>query len=235
MQVAALVLGAGSGTRLRATLPAAPPKAWLRLAGQTLLGRSLDVLAAVPEIGLLLPVIPAEGFDSWPEVANELRQPGRVAPPVAGGAERQDSVRAGLAVLPAEISHVAIHDAARPLVRVEAVSRVVAVAGKVGAALLGRPAADTIHRVRAGAVVETPPRSECFEAQTPQVFRIDWLREALAKADADGFVASDDAALVARLGVRVEVVPGDADNLKITTASDLAIAEALLAAREPGR
>jgi 2-C-methyl-D-erythritol 4-phosphate cytidylyltransferase len=144
-------------------------------------------------------------------------------------------VRAGLAVLPAEISHVAIHDAARPLVRPEAVSRVVAVAGEVGAALLARPAADTIHRVRAGAVVETPLRSECFAAQTPQVFRIDWLREALAKADADGFVASDDGALVARLGVRVEVVPGDADNLKITTASDLAIAEALLAAREPGR
>jgi 2-C-methyl-D-erythritol 4-phosphate cytidylyltransferase len=142
-------------------------------------------------------------------------------------------MRAGLAALPTEISHVAIHDAARPLVRAAAVIRVVKAGRELGAAVLGRPAADTIHRVRGGAVIETPPRSECFAAQTPQVFRIDWLREALAKADAEGFVASDDGALVARLGVRVEVVPGDADNLKITTASDLAMAEALLARREP--
>ncbi len=234
MQVAALVLGAGSGTRLRAGLPAAPPKAWLRLAGQTLLGRSLAALAAVPEIGLLQPVIPASAFDAWPTVAAELAEPGRVAPPVAGGRERQDSVRAGLLALPAEVSHVAIHDAARPLVRPEAVARVVAAARAHGAALLATPAADTIHRVRDGAILDTPPREACVTAQTPQVFRIDWLREALAKADAEGVVASDDAALVARLGVRVHVVPGDPDNLKITTASDLAVAEALLAARQRG-
>jgi 2-C-methyl-D-erythritol 4-phosphate cytidylyltransferase len=168
-------------------------------------------------------------------VAQELGDPGRVAAPVAGGAERQDSVRAGLAALPTEITHVAIHDAARPLVRAEAVARVVAVAKAVGAAVLAVPAADTIHRVREGAIVETPPRPECFAAQTPQVFRIDWLREALAKAEADRFVGSDDGALVARLGVRVEIVPGDSDNRKITTAGDLAIAEALLAQRERGR
>ena len=80
-------------------------------------------------------------------------------------------------------------------------------------------------------MAETPPRDECFGAQTPQVFRVDWLREALAKALADGVVGSDDASLVARLGVAVHVVPGDPDNLKITTAADLALAEALLAAK----
>ncbi|MEN8159891.1 MAG: 2-C-methyl-D-erythritol 4-phosphate cytidylyltransferase [Myxococcota bacterium] len=234
MQVAALVLGAGSGTRLRATLPTAPPKAWLRLAGRTLLGRSLDALAAVPGIELLQPVIPEAAFAQWPEVEAELRAPGRVAPPVAGGRERQDSVRAGLAALSAGVSHVAVHDAARPLVRADAVARVVEAARAHGAALLATPAGDTIHRVRDGHVVSTPPRAECFAAQTPQVFRVDWLREALAKALAEGIVASDDAALVARLGVRVHVVPGDPDNLKITTASDLALAEALLAAREAG-
>jgi 2-C-methyl-D-erythritol 4-phosphate cytidylyltransferase len=198
------------------------------------LGRSLDALAAVPAIEILQPVIPAEAFEAWSEVEAEFPAPGRVAPPVAGGRERQDSVRAGLAALPAGVSHVAVHDAARPLVRAEAVARVVEVARAEGAALLATPAADTIHRVREGRIVETPPRAECFAAQTPQVFRIDWLREALAKAEAEGVVASDDAALVARLGVRVHVVPGDPDNLKITTASDLALAEALLAAREGG-
>jgi 2-C-methyl-D-erythritol 4-phosphate cytidylyltransferase len=82
--------------------------------------------------------------------------------------------------------------------------------------------------VRDGRVIDTPPRSECFAAQTPQVFRLDWLREALAKAEAEGLLATDDATLVERLGVAVHVVEGPASNLKITTAADLALAEALL-------
>jgi len=232
MQVAALVLAAGSGSRLRATLPTAPPKAWLTLGGRTLLGRSLTTLSRVPEIGLLQPVVPAGSEAEWPAVAAELPDPGRVAPPVVGGRERQDSVRAGLAALPADVELVAVHDAARPLVRPEAVARVVAAARRHGAALLAAPVVDTIHRVRGERVVETPPRADLVTAQTPQVFRIDWLHEALAKADADGIVASDDAALVARLGVEVAVVPGDADNLKITTAADVSLAEALLRRQE---
>jgi 2-C-methyl-D-erythritol 4-phosphate cytidylyltransferase len=87
----------------------------------------------------------------------------------------------------------------------------------------------TIPRVQNGRVVATPARAECVAAQTPQVFRIDWLREAYARARADGVVGSDDAALVARLGNPVAVVIGDPGNFKITTAADLARAEALLA------
>ena len=98
-----------------------------------------------------------------------------------------------------------------------------------GAAMLAEPVRDTIHRVAGGRILATPARAECFAAQTPQVFRIDWLREAYAKASADGMVGTDDAALVARLGNPVQVVAGDPDNFKITTAADLARAEALLA------
>jgi 2-C-methyl-D-erythritol 4-phosphate cytidylyltransferase len=229
MRVAALVLAAGEGRRLRATLGAAPPKALVTLAGRSLLARSLDALARVREIDRLLPVLPADSLGAWPAVRAELADTARVAEPVAGGALRQDSVRAGLAALRPEITHVAVHDAARPLVRPGDVSHVVAEALAHGAALLAAPVSDTIHLVRGGRIVETPPRAECFAAQTPQVFRVDWLREALAKALADGFVGSDDAALVARLGVAVKVVAGDPTNLKITTAADLALAEALLA------
>jgi len=232
MRVAALVLAAGEGRRLRATLTEAPPKALVMLAGMSLLARSLAVLAAVREIERLVPVLPPASFDAWPRVRAELADVSKVAAPVPGGALRQDSVRAGLAALPAELTHVAVHDAARPLVRAADVSRVVAAGVSHGAALLAVPAADTIHRVVGGRIAETPPREECFVAQTPQVFRVDWLREALAKAAADGSVGSDDAALVARLGVAVHVVPGDASNLKITTAADLALAEALLARRD---
>jgi 2-C-methyl-D-erythritol 4-phosphate cytidylyltransferase len=229
MRVAALILAAGEGRRLRAARSEAPPKALVTLAGRSLLARSLDALARVREIERLVPVLPAASFDAWPGVRAELVDASRVAAPVPGGALRQDSVRAGLAALPAEMTHVAVHDAARPLVRPADVSRVVAAGLTHGAALLAAAASDTIHLVRDARIVETPPRAECFAAQTPQVFRADWLREALAKALADGFVGSDDAALVARLGVAVQVVAGDPTNLKITTAADLALAEALLA------
>jgi|SRR5262245_25292090 len=232
MRVAALVLAAGEGRRLRATLAAAPPKALVTLAGTTLLARSLAVLASVREIERIVPVLPPASFDTWPRVRAELADASKLTAPVPGGALRQDSVRAGLAVLPGEVTHVAVHDAARPLVRAADVSRVVAAGLSVGAALLAVPAADTIHRVVGGRIAETPPRIECFAAQTPQVFRVDWLREALAKAAAEGNVGTDDAALVARLGVPVQVLPGDAENLKITTAADLALAEALLARRD---
>ncbi len=232
MRVAAIVLGAGAGARLRATLDPAPPKALVSLGGVSLLARSLAALAAVGEIEWILPVLPAEELAAWPRVRAELPDPARVLAPVAGGAERQDSARAGLAALPEAATHVAVHDAARPLVRAADVSRVVAAALAHGAAILAEPVRDTIHRVAEGRIVATPPRAECFAAQTPQVFRVDWLREAYAKAKADGVVGTDDAALVARLGNPVQVVPGDPANFKITTAADLARAEAWLARSE---
>jgi 2-C-methyl-D-erythritol 4-phosphate cytidylyltransferase len=231
MRVAALVLGAGSGARLRAERP----KALVVLAGRTLLARSLAALARVPELEWLQPVLPASALGAWGAVRAELPDAARVLPPVAGGAERQDSAQAGLAALPEGVTHVAIHDAARPLVRPSDVVRVIAAAREHGAAILAEPARDTIHRVVAGRIVATPARAECFAAQTPQVFRIDWLREAYAKARADGVVGSDDAALVARLGNPVEVVAGDPGNFKITTAADLARAEGLLAAEAEAR
>lgn len=232
MTVAALVVGAGRGERLRASLRGVPerelPKALLPLEGRPLLVRAAAALAAAPEIDWVLPVVAAEALAGLARTAPGLLEVPKLLPAVAGGAERQDSVRAGLAALPAGVRLVAVHDAARPLVRTADVSRVVAEADRCGAAILAASIADTVKRVRDGRVVETPPRSECFAAQTPQVFRIDWLREALAKAAADGVRGTDDAALVERLGVEVRVVPGPPGNLKITTVADLALAEALL-------
>jgi 2-C-methyl-D-erythritol 4-phosphate cytidylyltransferase len=126
---------------------------------------------------------------------------------------------------------VAVHDAARPLVAPGDVARVIAAARAHGAALLAAPLRDTIHRVLDDAVTATPARDEHVAAQTPQAFRVELLREALDKAQRAGIVATDDAALVARLGVRVHVVLGSPDNVKITTATDLAVAERLLAER----
>ncbi|HEU4428676.1 MAG TPA: 2-C-methyl-D-erythritol 4-phosphate cytidylyltransferase [Myxococcota bacterium] len=234
MSVAALVLGAGSGSRLRESAPRAtalPAKAFVSLAGKSLIARSIDALCASGACDVIQPVLPAADLARWPEVARELADPQRVAAPVAGGATRQASARAGLAALPAGVSFVAVHDAARPLVPPSDVARVIAAAREHGAALLAAPLRDTIHRVDGGAIAATPAREAHVAALTPQVFRIELLREALDKASLAGIVATDDAALVARLGVRVRVVIGSADNVKITTAADLLLAERLLAER----
>ncbi len=233
MSVAALVLAGGRGERLGHSLP----KAFVRVAGAPLLVHALEALAAAPEIDWLIPVVSEDQLDELKALALEARPAlaGRLAPPVAGGAERQDSMGAGLAALPEGVDLVVVHDAARPLVRAAAVSRVVEVARREGAAILAVPASDTLKRVRQGRVVETPPRAECWAAQTPQVFRVEILREALEKATAEGRIATDDAQLVEWLGVDVPVVPGDADNLKVTHAADLAVAERALAARAAAR
>jgi 2-C-methyl-D-erythritol 4-phosphate cytidylyltransferase len=225
MRTAALVLAAGRGERLGHALP----KGLVPLAGRPLLLHALAALEAVDEVDLLLPVVPADAFERFERVLAAAPGLYQLAPAVEGGRERQDSVRAGLAALPADAVLVAVHDAARPCVRPEAVRRVIEAARASGAAILATPVRDTIKRVVAGRVFETPPRAECWAAQTPQVFRIEILREALAKAETDGLLGTDDAQLVEALGVPVCVVPGDPDNLKITVAEDLAVAERLLA------
>jgi 2-C-methyl-D-erythritol 4-phosphate cytidylyltransferase len=221
MRVAAIVVAAGRGERLGHSLP----KAFVPLRGRSLLGHAVAALAASDRVDAVLPVLPP-GMDAPRDAASAKRLPA-----VAGGARRQDSVAAGLAALPDTVEWVAVHDAARALVRPAAVTRVIDAAIRHGAALLAVPARDTIKRVRDGAVVETPPRDECYTAQTPQVFRAALLREALEKARAEGRVGTDCASLVEALGVRVEVVLGDPDNWKITEPEDLAAAERVLAAR----
>ena len=172
MRVAALVLAAGRGERLGA----GQPKAFLPLAGRPLLVHAVEALAACARIEAIVPVLPAAEIArlagwSWSDAAAR-----KLAPPVAGGAERQDSMRAGLGALPDGVEFVAVHDAARPLVRPDDVARVVAAAERCGAALLAVPVRDTLKRVRDGRVVETPAREGLWAAQTPQVFRASLLR-----------------------------------------------------------
>jgi 2-C-methyl-D-erythritol 4-phosphate cytidylyltransferase len=223
-RLGAVLVAAGRGERLGRGVA----KALVPLAGRPLLLHALAALEAVPEIDLVLPVVPPDALEECRALL-ETAGSRRVAEPVAGGRERQDSVRAGLEALPADVGLVAVHDAARPLVRPEAVARVVAAAREHGAAILAAPVRDTIKRVVGGRVLETPPRAECWAAQTPQVFRVEILREALAKAAAEGLSGTDDAQLVEALGVAVHVVEGDPDNVKLTYAEDFAAAERRLA------
>jgi 2-C-methyl-D-erythritol 4-phosphate cytidylyltransferase len=154
---------------------------------------------------------------------------------VLGGKERFESVGNALQrVRDAEL--VAIHDAARPCVSTGAIDQVFALAAKTGAALLAVPVSDTLKRADvAGKILETVPRQGLWQAQTPQVFRTDWLREAHAQRGRLGDTITDDAQLVEALGHPVYVVPSDASNLKITTPSDLALAAAILKSRPAPR
>ena len=231
-RVAALVLAAGEGSRLGGAVP----KAFVTLGGRCIVERSLETLERVALVDRVVPVVPEARAELWERVA-----PGgpKRADPVPGGARRQDSVQAGVDALGDDVEWVAVHDAARCLVSPEEVEAVIRAAGPSGAAILARPSPDTVKLVRNDVVESTPERSACWVAQTPQVFRLELLREALAKARADAFEATDDAQLVERLGVPVRIVLGSVHNLKITHPIDLVIAEALveraeaLARREP--
>ncbi len=224
MSTTALVLAAGRGERFGAGIP----KAFVPLAGESLLARSIRALAASNEISWILPVLPAADFDRLDSIKAELAGIEGLCDPVAGGAERQDSMRAGLAALPEGTELVAVHDAARPFVAPADVSRVIAKAREEGAALLAVPVKDTVKRVRAGRVVETPERSALYAAQTPQVFRVELLTEAVERAVEEGVNVTDDAQLVERLGHPVWIVEGSPGNIKITTPSDLIFGEAWL-------
>jgi 2-C-methyl-D-erythritol 4-phosphate cytidylyltransferase len=229
MSVVALVLAAGRGERLGAEFS----KAFAPLAGKAILVHSIAALAEASCIDRIVPVIAEADRRRWLALHRHLAAIGKLEEAVIGGAERQDSMAAGLASLPPGVTHVAVHDAARPLVRPDAVDRVVQAALRDGAAILAAPVRDTIKRVQDGRVVETPNRSECVAAQTPQVFAIEILREALTKAALESHTGTDDAQLVEALGIPVTVVAGDVDNFKVTYPGDMALAEQILGRRGP--
>ncbi len=223
--VAALVLAAGRGARLGQSVS----KAFAPLAGRTLLERSIRALAASKRIDRIVPVLAERDRAAFEGLV--LGDVPGIVRAVTGGAERQDSMQAGLANLPAEIEFVAVHDAARCLVAPGDVSRVIEAALETGAAILGERVRDTLKRVVDGRIVETPDRALYWAAQTPQVFRRDWLEAATARAMQTGWRATDDAALVEALGHAVTLVEAEAPNPKITRPEDLLFARVLLESR----
>jgi 2-C-methyl-D-erythritol 4-phosphate cytidylyltransferase len=150
---------------------------------------------------------------------------------VRGGDSRQDSVARALEEVPADTEIVLVHDAVRPFVTREQITRVVEEARKCRAAILGVPAMDTVKEVKRGSLPEdvalinaTIPRERIVLAQTPQAFATKLLKEAFARAQADGVTASDEAGLVERLGHEVHVVLGSERNIKITKPADMELA-----------
>jgi len=152
---------------------------------------------------------------------------------VDGGRERFESVANALNVVPEEVDFVCVHDAVRPLCPPACIDAVFSAASRHGAAMLAIPLQDTLKRVESGGtrIVETVPRADLWCAQTPQVFRRDWLVEAYANRTEVAGPITDDAQLIEAIGHAVHVVHGSPSNLKITTRDDLELAEAVLASR----
>lgn len=227
LRVAALVLAAGRGERLGQSVS----KAFVVVEAQTLLERSIRALADSKGFDRVVPVLAERDLAAYRRVASGLADVPGLAEPAIGGAERQDSMAAGLAGLPPEFGLVAIHDAARCLVDPGDVERVVEAARVRGAAILATRVSDTLKRVDGNRIVETADRAAFWAAQTPQVFRRDWLEAALEAARRAGRVATDDAALIEATGRSVEVVEARGPNPKITRPEDLALARVLLLGR----
>lgn len=240
MHVNAVIVAAGKGERLGTRVP----KPFLPVCDVPLLVHTLRSLDQAHLLSTLVVVIAPERE----KLCRELLQahgPFRCGIRLAhGGPQRQDSVRLGLAVLDTGCDIVVIHDAARPFISPTVIHNSIRVASQVGAALVAVPAADTLKRVEnddnhlikkrasstfpAQTVVETLPRQDIWLAQTPQTFRVELIRDAHQRALDEAIRVTDDAALIEKIGGRVQIVPGERRNFKITTPDDLRLAEALL-------
>ena len=217
----ALIAAAGSGERLGIDRP----KAFAALGGRPLLAESLDRLDRCELVDAIVVAAPPGWEEPSILLAEELAA-SKVVACVTGGATRAESVAAALAEVPEEALVVLVHDAARPLLDHAVVERLLAPLGEgFDGAVPVQPVADTLKRVRDGAVLETVDRTGLATAQTPQAFLAPMLRRAF---DGDLAGATDCASLVERAGGRVAVVDGDPRLLKVTTAEDLAHVESWL-------
>ena len=225
MPVIILVPAAGTGSRMGAAVN----KQYLTLDDRPILAHTLQLFDAHPAVDDIHVISPPAEIDYCRREVIERYGFAKVRSVVAGGAERQDSVRNGLlAVGAAPEDILLIHDGARPFFPAALIPQVVETASRVGACVVGVPVKDTIKEVADSLVLGTPDRRRLWQAQTPQAFRFDLIHEAHTRAARDGFGGTDDAALVERLGLPVAMVEGSYRNIKITTPEDLILAEAFL-------
>ena len=208
------------------------PKQFLELAGIPIIIRTLQPFEQCADIHEIIVVLPPQQSAGFLELAANqgLRKLSRVVP---GGSSRAESVQRGLEAVRAPTTEVvAVHDGVRPFVTPEEISRTITAAREHGAAVLVAPVTDTIKLVQDDVVTETLNRQALKRALTPQCFRYELLKRAFDGVDVADPELTDESILVERLGIAVKVVEGSSRNVKITTAADLLIGEALLRAEE---
>jgi len=227
-EIGIVIPAAGQGKRMGAGYN----KQFLSLMGQPILAHTVRLFEESSYVSEIVIV----GAESDLLVIKELVYHYKFDKVVAisqGGAQRQDSVRAGVQALSPTIQRVVVHDGARPLLTLQAFHRFLGETEDFSAAIMGIQLKDTVKRVDiSGKVLETPPR-ECLRAvQTPQIFDRGILEEAHHQAASVGYYGTDDAALLEWMGYPVQMVEGSQENIKVTTPEDLWLAERILAMRD---
>jgi 2-C-methyl-D-erythritol 4-phosphate cytidylyltransferase len=220
----AVIVAAGKGTRMGANVD----KLWLEVAGRPVVAHTwqrFNDASCVDEIILVV----RDGMQPhFAELAARFKfqKPFRL---VAGGVERQDSVWNGLSVLSPKTEIVAIQDAARPCTSAELIAATIEAARETGAAVAAQPVADTIKETADGQIISrTVDRSKLWSVQTPQTFRVEVIRRAIASAREKGLVLTDDTAACELIGQPVRLVKGASPNPKVTVPADLPFIESLL-------
>ena len=231
-KVAVILPAAGLGTRMR---PSTPEKAgtsrkqFMLLDGSPILLHTIRKFVACPLVTEIIIALRRDDIE-WVSERIEADKPDKPVRLVEGGETRQHSVENALALVSPDTDLVAVHDAVRPFIEEEVLQKVIEEAAASGAAIVGIVPVDTIKQVHLAKVRATLPRERLILTQTPQVFRLELLREAFAKASQDNFVGTDESSLVERLEtVEVSVVLGSDRNIKITKPSDMQLARFFLA------
>lgn len=232
MKVSVIIPAAGLGTRMGRTAPekeGISRKQFMLLSGSPILVHTIRKFVSAPSVAEIVVALRPDDM-AW---ANELFQKERlqhIVRTVAGGESRQQSVENALASIGKDIELVAVHDAVRPFVERDLIEKVIAEAAQSGAAIVGIVPVDTVKQVHRNKVRATLPRERLILTQTPQVFKLDLLRQAFEKAREDVFIGTDESSLVERLEkVEVSVVLGNDRNIKITKPTDMELARLYLA------
>jgi 2-C-methyl-D-erythritol 4-phosphate cytidylyltransferase len=224
MKTVAIIPAAGSSKRMQNNIS----KQYLLLDGIPVLAHTLTIFQRSPQIDEIFLIVPKRDIEFALNGIAERYGISKVSKILAGGKERQDSVRNGIDALESDHDIVVIHDGVRPFISEELVHSVILEASRVRAVTVGVPVKDTVKSIdRHGIVVETLNRNHLWLTQTPQAFEREIIREAYKAAYRDNFYGTDDASLVERMGVRVTMIRGSYDNIKITTKDDVVLAEIL--------
>ncbi|MGZ3615316.1 MAG: 2-C-methyl-D-erythritol 4-phosphate cytidylyltransferase [Thermodesulfobacteriota bacterium] len=225
MKADAVIVSAGKGLRFME----GKKKQFHFLEGRPIVAHTLDKFETCPLIRSILFVVGQEDMDYCLKEIVEKYKFQKVSQVVPGGKRRQESVKNGIEALPKDADIVAIHDGVRPFVTKAMIEDSIHSAVRYGAVILAMPLKDTIKMSNPdGTVLKTLDRESLWQVQTPQTFQVNVIREAYYKAAEDGFIGTDDASLVERLGGKVHILPGSYTNIKITTPEDLLLANLFL-------
>jgi 2-C-methyl-D-erythritol 4-phosphate cytidylyltransferase len=225
MKADAVIVSAGKGLRFMG----GKKKQFTFLGGKPILAHTLEKFETCPLIRSIHLVVGQEDMDYCLKEIIEKNKFQKVSKIVPGGKRRQESVKNGIDALPKDTDIVAIHDGVRPFVTQAMIEDSIHSAGRYGAVILAMPVKETIKISNSdGTVLKTLDRESLWQIQTPQTFQVNVIKEAYYRATEDGFIGTDDASLVERLGVKVHILPGSYTNIKITTLEDLLLANLFL-------